>query len=888
MDANLGLSLQFANYTSLAAGLGLVLLLVVFLLRRFRGRQVPAWALWSSLTLRLLTVALLLAALARPQLARATDVLNEVFVIDGSASIADSSRAAALSFAEQSASKLKPDDRVGVVLFGAIPVVTQPLGPYSGHLSLRVPGAAEQGLDGSLKSQTNLAAALNLASSLFPPDGSRRLVLFTDGNETAGSAAKHISSLIANGVHVMAVPLQPLTGSREVLIESLETPSVVREEESFDSIVTVRSTEIADATLRFWRDGVLVAQEKVKLHSGANRFALSQKAKGEGFHSFRVEVSSAADTLPQNNVAFSYTTVRPKAAVLVLEGAPGNGQAVRQALTEQGITVNTLPASRLPTDPASLDNYQGIVLVDAPASAWSSDQMKAIQSYVHDRGRGLVVLGGKHSFGPGGYSDTALDAVLPVSSVPPSEKQQMSVSVLLIIDKSGSMTLDAGGTEKMQMAKEAAVRAAESLSPQDEVGVLAFDIEPTWIVSPQPLNAPGALDSVKQRIGEIEADGGTDIYSALQAGYEVLRTRRTVLKHIILMTDGDSQGRSDYDQLLAQIARDKITVSTLAIGEDANKSLLQRMAKAGNGRYYATDNALDIPNMVVQDTQLANRPYLVEKPFSPQVSSASPVLQGLTDSLPSLGGYVVTTPKPSAQVVVSSPLSDPLLSQWQYGLGRVVAWTSSADYAWGSNWLAWKDFSQFWAQAVRWSLPSPADGPLQVRAVVDGQHVTVSADALNADQSFRDLTDTVATVLGPEGTPSSILLSQSAPGRYEGQLPAGTPGAYMVQVRQYGGGSPAPTAICGFVVPPAPELSRLSVNQGLLEELTSSTGGKILTAPAEAAARPDRPEGRQTAELWPWLLGIGLGLFLLDVIVRRLWILVEDLPWLGRNRSRTA
>ena len=890
LSLNLGITLQVLNLTPLVAGLAALLLLLFYLLRRPHGRQMPSWAQWATLILRMATLVMLIAALSRPQVVRAIDVANLVFVMDSSASLSDQTRQAAAAFAEQIASKLEPNDRVGVVLFGAAPVVTQPLGPYQGELRLSVPGAAQAGLDQALAGGTDIASALRLARSLFPADGERRLVLMTDGNENIGRASAEIDALVATGVQVSVLPLQPLTGSPEMLIESIETPGAVREGETFETIVNVRSTDDAEASLRFRRDGVVVAEQPIKLLVGANRFALAQKAQGQGFHSFHVSLASSADTLTQNNEAFGYTVVKEKPTVLVLEGKPGQGINLSQALQQQGILVQVKPADSLPSDLAALEPYQSVVLVDAPASGWSAGQMQTLQAFVHDRGRGLVAIGGRNSYGPGGYTDTPLDQMLPVSSVPPSEQEKMGISLLLIIDKSGSMSLTlGGGTEKMAMAKEAAIRAVESLDPQkDEVGVLAFDISPTWVVPPQPLNAPGALDVIRRRISELEADGGTDIHEALKTGLPVLRLSALPVKHIVLLSDGSSQGESDYDDLLAQIRQDRVTLSTIAVGDDSDETLMQRLAKEANGRYYFTDKATDIPRLLLQDTQLANRPYLVEKLLNPQVTSASPVLLGLEEALPALNGYVVTTPKPAAQVVISSPFSDPLLAQWQYGLGRVVAWTSGADSAWAREWLGWDEFAQFWTQAVRWSLPSPSEGPLQVKATVEGNRVHLVAEAMNEDRSFRDLTDTVATVVTPDARSLPIVLRQIAPGLYEGQLQIDQPGAYIVQVRQYRDGPSIPPATGGFVVPPTPELSRLTANQQLLGELATDTGGMILEDPAEATARPQQPTGRQTIELWPWLLGAGLALFMFDIMVRRLWVLVEEIRWRGRQESKAA
>ena len=60
----------------------------------------------------------------------------------------------------------------------------------------------------------------------------------------------------------------------------------------------------------------------------------------------------------------------------------------------------------------------------------------------------------------------------------------------------------------------------------------------------------------------------------------------------------------------------------------------------------------------------------------------------LRSEIPVLDGYVLTTPKPTAQVPLVSPLGDPLLAHWQFGLGRAVAWLSDSQGRWTARFAA--------------------------------------------------------------------------------------------------------------------------------------------------------------------------------------------------------
>src|SRR5439155_560317 len=80
----------------------------------------------------------------------------------------------------------------------------------------------------------------------------------------------------------------------------------------------------------------------------------------------------------------------------------------------------------------------------------------------------------------------------------------------LVVDRSGSMSLRTDNVSKMAMAREAAVLATESLRPDDQLGVLAFDIRNDWVVPLGTIAASGGIGAVQQAINRIEADGGTD------------------------------------------------------------------------------------------------------------------------------------------------------------------------------------------------------------------------------------------------------------------------------------------------------------------------------------------------------------------------------------------
>ena len=268
--------------------------------------------------------------------------------------------------------------------------------------------------------------------------------------------------------------------------------------------------------------------------------------------------------------------------------------------------------------------------------------------------------------------------------------------MMLVIDKSGSM-----GGEKIEMAKEAARAAVELLGPSDKVGVLAFEGENFWVSEMHPCSDKGF---VLDKIAGLEAGGGTVMAPAMEEAHETLRSTVAKLKHVIILTDGVSSP-GDFEGIAQAMAADRITVSTVAMGSDADQALLEDIARIGNGRFYSADDPAQVPQIFAKETVTASKSAINEQPFAPTIVRPTQVLSDIRlDEAPFLLGYVVTRPKPTAEVILATEAGDPLLAWWRYGLGMSVAFTSDAKARWAAEWLSWPQFGQFWAQVVRHSL----------------------------------------------------------------------------------------------------------------------------------------------------------------------------------------
>ncbi|HEX2184513.1 MAG TPA: VWA domain-containing protein, partial [Chloroflexota bacterium] len=710
-----------------------------------------------------------------------------VFVVDLSASVPADIREGAKGWVRQALAEARPDDLAAIVTFGADARVELPLGKARDHATWGEPPLA----DG-----TNIAAALDLAASLLPAPGSgslRRIVLLSDGNETSSNARAvtlrpHFRDV---EVAVLALPQR----LNDVGITGFSVPPVMREGEPAELRLALLSPAAVEGVLRIWAKGgtieQLVYEQTLQLPSaGPHEVSVNAGTLSKGSWALQAVLDVPGDSQPQNNESWAVTVVQDPARVLLVEGQPGEATALRDTLLEVNIQVDVVRPAQLPTQAPQLARYESVILANVHAADLRREQMQAVQRYVSEQGRGLVVVGGERTFGLGEYTNSPLEEALPVTVQPPDREQSASLALILVIDRSGSMSgTDTGDrrTTRMELAKEGAIQAVETLQDGDQVGVIAFDYTPRWITEVRTIRGPGDVRAVADRIATIQPDGGTDIYSAMDAAYRGLQQVTARIKHVILLTDGEQGSPAPFVALINAMRRAGITLSTVGVSGDIGSRAqadMQDWARRGQGRYYFTNTARDVPRIMTQEARLAGRSFKQERDFKPRLVTAAPAVRGLVPAdFPPLHGYVRVSPKRGAETVLSSDQEEVVLAEWQYGLGRSLVWTADAQGEWSKDWVPTEQYRRLWPQAVRWTMPAPAVPGLQVAVGGDGRQGSIRVEAYEPG-GFRNGLQTVADVAAPDGSATRLPLLQTAPGRYEGTFGIGSPGAYFVHVSQ--------------------------------------------------------------------------------------------------------
>jgi uncharacterized membrane protein len=827
-----------------------------------------------SLILRCIIWTLLVLALAGAQLTQGADRLAVVFLVDQSDSVGADEREAQLAYIRDALANMPPDDEAAIIAFGANALVERPFSTSQRIDTLR--STVNSG-------NTDLEEAISLALALFPDDAARRIVILSDGAQTVGDARAAAGRAAATGVEISVVPLVNDDLTPDVLVTAVRVPDTVAENQLFDLGITVDSDQATPATITVTANSEVVHRENVQLEAGSNNYTLSLQAGESGFPDFRVQVElppGTEDGFIQNNQLAAFTRVIGAPHVLVVSSSPEESGYLIDALESVDVTVDQVTPGGLPANVAALANYDSVILTNVSATQLTNRRMNALQSYVRDTGGGLVVVGGPNSYAAGGYFDTPLEDVLPVEMRLDDQQRIPQLTIAYVIDRSGSMSvLGPSGVTNLDLAKEAIIRSIDFLQPTDRAGIIGFDAEGLGIAPVQPVLDRLGLQSL---VATIQSGGGTDIMAGITLAAQALQDDPSERKHIILLTDGgaDPRGLVEFTQELYE--QSGVTTSVIAIGSQPD--FLTQMAAAGGGNYHEVTLVETIPTIFTQETVLATRSYIIEEEFVPSLFAPSPIVAGITTAPPLLG-YVASQPRDTAQVVLrgSEPYYDPILAQWQYGLGRSVAFTSDATARWGANWVSWDDFARFWNQTVRWTITEEAGQNIESRVAMEGEGALLTVDARTDDGAFQNGLTLNARITPPDGGEAfTVPVRQIAPGQYQAEFAPQDEGAYLVTLYSTGGDEPV-NQTTGWVMSYSPEY-RATTNGGeVLAAITTMTGGRSL-ADDPAAVFAHTLQAQAGADpIWQPLVLLALLLIPLDIAVRRLLITRSDV-----QRARIA
>ena len=737
----------------------------------------------------------------------------------------------------------------GVIAFGGNAMVEKPLaqdGTYNG-VTTAVDAQA-----------SDLSSALTLASALLPEDAQGRIVVLSDGaTEDVRAAAQQLA---ARGV---TVDFQSFSGDAlpDAQISQLNVPSRVYQGQSFTVTVQVTANHDTAGTLVLYQNRTPVSSREVTLRRGDNTFTFRDTAADTGVVTYEARLISEGDSCARNDSMGGYVYVQGAPKLLLVEGRQGEGSEMAAMLCAAAMQYETVLPAQLPYDAEQLRQYDGVVLVNVDYDAADEEQWAALDSAVRVLGRGLTVIGGDSSYALGGYRGSKLEEMLPVTIDVRNKLDLPSLALMLVIDKSGSMSDGMFGTTRLELAKEAAMRAAEVLTPNDQVGVIAFDDAAKWVVN---LQKAEDVEAIQNQIGTIRPGGGTAFFTALYEATYALMNAQAQQKHIIFLTDGEA-GDTGYLQLCDIMQQNDITLTTVAVGSGADQATLRTLAQQGGGRAYAANEFDNLPKIFTKETYLVSGSYVQNRTFTPVITEQS----ALTDfeGFPQLSGYLAATEKSLATVSLMSDREDPILAWWQYGAGRVVAFMADSRGAWTSEFLQWDQAAAFYGGMAAFTLPGEErEGQLTTERQGDALRIVYTAP-----EDAQTGLSTSVTALLPDGTQTQLALQESAPGVYEGEIAAAQLGAYALRVEQRDASGELQRVMEGGAVNGySGEYDLRNQNaESTLPYLSALTGGREITDSAEML-KSTHAVVRARRDLTQPLLWALMVLLLCDIALRRL------------------
>lgn len=788
-----------------------------------------------------------------------------VVVADRSLSMPPNSDATEKETIDLVQNAMSSDDRLAVVAFGESSVIERfPQGGKFGGFSTEI------GKDAS-----NLAEGLEKALSLISPDSPGKILVLSDGHWTGRNPAGIASQAATRGIALDYRALQR-SSTNDVAIAQIDAPARVNPNESFMLTTWVRSPVQQEVTYELIKGNSVLASGKRTLDAGLTRLIFRDTGAEAGTQIYTIKVvGTGQDPIPENNTARVLVGVEGQRPVLCVTSDPN--VTFSKLLSAGGVQVKAMPPENCSWTLEDLSKYSAVILENIPAEKLGVPAMENLAAWVTETGAGLMMTGGKNAFGPGGYFRSPLEPILPVSMELKREHRKLALSIVVTMDRSGSMAMPAGsGRTKMDLANLGAVQVLDLLSPMDEFGVIAVDSAPHTIADLAPVENPAKVLSNILRVDS--GGGGIFIYEALAASSKMLLPAKSGTRHIILFADAsDSEEPGQYKELIEECRKANMTVSVIGLGKptDSDADLLRDIASRGGGRCYFTDNPDELPRLFAQDTFIVARSTFLDQITPVKFTGGLVALTGKQFPSPvQVGGYNLCYLRPGANLaaVTVDEYQSPFVAAWQAGIGRTLSYTGEVNGQYTGPIAGWKEAGEYFSSLARWTAGTSDSLPenmLLTQELRNGVNlVQLHLDPEKETQPFREIPK-VTTLRGLPGRKPTIeqtALRWASPDTLTLEVPlhGNETSLSTVEVQGIGKFSLPPV-----VLPYSPEFKPVESAEGqmVLEHLAQTTGG--VERLNLASIWKDLPKRPRFIELSPWLLALAALMFLLEVLERR-------------------
>ncbi len=802
--------------------------------------------------------------------------ISAVFLVDMSDSITWEGKEWMWNYVKGLSGSLDDKIKKGVVVFGGESRIITPDLTEDLELDNLLGSITDSGIS---TDRTDIASGIMATLGIMPEDSSKIVILLTDGNQNLGEVERAALMAAGNNVKVFVVSPPDVQKAGEILIKKVVAPKEINEGEMINIKVVIenRNDRAVKGDLKLLnKDGVLKEWD-TEFKSGISVFEVPYKSEEKGFIKFNANLDiedAGLDLDKENNSKFAFVNVSDKTRLLYINGAKNQKMYLPDALQDKTIEVEIKNPDQIPKTLQEYIKYDSIIFSNVSKDSISDEQMTLIEKYVKDYGGGFVMTCGTNITAEGGYSGTKIEEILPVKIIggdPPKKEKKSRLSLILIIDKSGSML-----GKKMLFAKKASIELIKQLKPNDNFGIVAFDTSPYTIVELK--SNEEAKKEIIRKLSMLNADGGTDIFPVMDAAYRQIRQKNSKVNHVILLSDGNTKSiYYHYNKMITKFQQAHITVSTIALGTWlVNTKLLEDIAKKTKGQFYQISDIIRLPRLIIKDSEFfVSQSDFHEEHFYPQINQKSQILKGIYDKqFPPLKGHTITEAKENVEVPLITNImgkTDPILADWRYGLGKVVVYASDANARWSSKWINWAMFNKFWSQVVRWSMRDISKANYDIKIKAEDNTISLQ---LESSSLLEDGTKLAVSLISPDyaGNGQELLMKQVAPKRFISELKDIDPGTYNLKISRTRDGKVLDFKTKGLLVPEKIVTKPLEYavqgnNTLQLKNIAEITGGKY--NPKKEDITVEEEEIIIFKSLAGFIIPLALFLFIADIAVRK-------------------
>ena len=517
--------------------------------------------------------------------------------------------------------------------------------------------------------------------------GNDNLLLISDGNNNKGTDLGDVMMLASSlNTTISSLNINPI---KTDLALTIDGPSELIFGTEALLYVDVKQTGpiSQDYDIQVMVDDNIVIDEKA---TGTKTFEIKQMLQA-GYHKIKASIT-ANDYFKQNNIYYKTLHILPKPKVLFISQKDAKITKIMDTVYD------VTKKSYMPDD---LKPYSAVVLYNIN-EGWLKANTDILSNYAAD-GNGLVVIGGQDSFDYGNYENSVFETILPVKVGLAGKEEESGMNIIVIIDVSGTTcsAFGAGSTNtKIDVEKAVATQIVGGLRSGDKIGVISFDFNSHLI---SPLSIIDEKPDLNYTISTINCGGynaGTLVSAGLIRAEQMLRPAKGS-KNIVLISDGITQYPDGAIKRAKSMASQGIKTYAVGVGFDTNRQFMQDLALAGQGIYFEPTEAQRL-NIIFsrepekEETDMMGLLILDSNHFITQNLNLNAKVTGFNQ----------VVPKSSARMLIATHNTNPIVTIWRFGLGRVAALTTDPE-VWAGQLLN-KENSKVITRTVNWAIGNPS------------------------------------------------------------------------------------------------------------------------------------------------------------------------------------